>query len=112
MRYPQFFATLAIEKKLDQGAKHGIIWHTQGSGKTALAFHNVRYLRDYYQKQGNDSAVALGRLGPAGSIDTVIPGVCFIVFAFVHREILGSNGMVNDRLCVYSRNAEFIMHNA
>lgn len=52
MRYPQFFATLAIEKKLDQGTKHGIIWHTQGSGKTALAFHNVRYLRDYYQKQG------------------------------------------------------------
>lgn len=52
MRYPQFFATLAIEKKLDQGVKHGIIWHTQGSGKTALAFHNVRYLRDYYQKQG------------------------------------------------------------
>ena len=52
MRYPQFFATLAIEKKLNEGTKHGIIWHTQGSGKTALAFHNVRYLRDYYQKQG------------------------------------------------------------
>lgn len=52
MRYPQFFATLAIEKKLNEGAQHGIIWHTQGSGKTALAFHNVRYLRDYYQKQG------------------------------------------------------------
>ena len=52
MRYPQFFATLAIEKKLDSGIKHGIIWHTQGSGKTALAFHNVRYLRDYYQRQG------------------------------------------------------------
>lgn len=52
MRYPQFFATMAIEKKLDSGVKHGIIWHTQGSGKTALAFHNVRYLRDYYQKQG------------------------------------------------------------
>ena len=52
MRYPQFFATLAIEKKLDEGEKHGIIWHTQGSGKTALAYHNVRYLRDYYQKQG------------------------------------------------------------
>ena len=52
MRYPQFFATLAIEKKLNEGAKNGIIWHTQGSGKTALAFHNVRYLRDYYQKQG------------------------------------------------------------
>ena len=52
MRYPQFFATMAIEKKLDSGVKHGIIWHTQDSGKTALAFHNVRYLRDYYQKQG------------------------------------------------------------
>ena len=52
MRYPQFFATLAIEKKLDAGVKHGIIWHTQGSGKTALAFHNVRYLRDYFQSQG------------------------------------------------------------
>lgn len=52
MRYPQFFATMAIERKLDAGIKHGIIWHTQGSGKTALAFHNVRYLRDYYQKQG------------------------------------------------------------
>lgn len=52
VRYPQFFATLAIEKKLNEGAQHGIIWHTQGSGKTALAFHNVRYLRDYYQKQG------------------------------------------------------------
>ena len=52
MRYPQFFATMAIEQKLDAGVKHGIIWHTQGSGKTALAFHNVRYLRDYYQKQG------------------------------------------------------------
>ncbi len=52
MRYPQFFATMAIEHKLDSDAKHGIIWHTQGSGKTALAFHNVCYLRDYYQKQG------------------------------------------------------------
>lgn len=52
MRYSQFFATLAIEKRLNEGAKNGIIWHTQGSGKTALAFHNVRYLWDYYQKQG------------------------------------------------------------
>lgn len=52
MRYPQFFATLAIEQKLDSGIKHGIIWHTQGSGKTALAYHNVHYLRDYYQRQG------------------------------------------------------------
>lgn len=52
MRYPQFFATKAIENKLNQGVKNGIIWHTQGSGKTALAFFNVRYLTDYYQKKG------------------------------------------------------------
>ena len=52
MRYPQLFATKAIENKLNQGVKNGIIWHTQGSGKTALAFYNVRYLTDYYQKQG------------------------------------------------------------
>ena len=52
MRYPQFFATKAIEKKLNEGIKNGIIWHTQGSGKTALSFYNVRYLSDYYQKRG------------------------------------------------------------
>lgn len=52
MRYQQFFATLAIEKKLDENIKKGIIWHTQGSGKTALAYYNVKYLTDYYQKQG------------------------------------------------------------
>jgi type I restriction enzyme R subunit len=51
MRYPQLFATLAIEKKLEKGIKKGIIWHTQGSGKTALAYYNVSYLRDYYQKK-------------------------------------------------------------
>lgn len=52
MRYPQFFATKAIENKLDQGVKNGIIWHTQGSGKTALSYYNVRYLTDYFQKRG------------------------------------------------------------
>lgn len=51
MRYPQLFGTLAIESKLETGVKKGIIWHTQGSGKTALAYFNVFYLRDYYQKQ-------------------------------------------------------------
>lgn len=50
MRYPQIFATKAIEKKLDNGIRKGIIWHTQGSGKTALAYYNVRYLTDYFQK--------------------------------------------------------------
>lgn len=48
MRYPQFFATKAIENALEKGIKKGIIWHTQGSGKTALAYYNVRYLTEYY----------------------------------------------------------------
>lgn len=51
MRYQQFFATLAIENTISKGIKKGIIWHTQGSGKTALAYFNVKYLTDYYAKQ-------------------------------------------------------------
>ncbi len=51
MRYPQLFATKAIEEKLNNGIRKGIIWHTQGSGKTALAYYNVHFLTDYYQKQ-------------------------------------------------------------
>lgn len=51
MRYPQLFATKAIEQKLKEGIKKGIIWHTQGSGKTALAFYNVQYLTDYFQRK-------------------------------------------------------------
>lgn len=51
MRYPQIFATKAIAKRLDEGMKKGIIWHTQGSGKTALAFYNVKFLTDYYHKR-------------------------------------------------------------
>lgn len=50
MRYPQLFATTSIERSLESGVKKGVIWHTQGSGKTALAYYNVRYLTDYYQK--------------------------------------------------------------
>ena len=52
MRYPQIFATLAIRDRLSEGVKKGVIWHTQGSGKTALTFSNVHFLRDYYQNQG------------------------------------------------------------
>jgi type I restriction enzyme R subunit len=52
MRYPQLFATKAIERKLDAGVRKGIIWHTQGSGKTALAYYNTRFLTDYFQKRG------------------------------------------------------------
>lgn len=51
MRYPQLFATLAIEQKLDEGVRKGIIWHTQGSGKTALTYFNIAYLTDYFQKR-------------------------------------------------------------
>lgn len=52
MRYPQMFATKAIEKKLDEGVRKGIIWHTQGSGKTALAYYSVKYLTDYFHSKG------------------------------------------------------------
>ena len=52
MRYPQLFATLEIENKLKQDINKGIIWHTQGSGKTALTYFNVKYLTDYFAKQG------------------------------------------------------------
>lgn len=51
MRYPQIFATKAIESKIEDGIRQGIIWHTQGSGKTALAFYNVHFLTDYFQKK-------------------------------------------------------------
>ena len=51
MRYPQMFATKAIERKLEEGVKKGIIWHTQGSGKTALAYYSVKYLTDYFNSK-------------------------------------------------------------
>lgn len=52
MRYPQFFASKAIQSKFNQGIRRGIIWHTQGSGKTALAYYNVQLLKDYFSKKG------------------------------------------------------------
>lgn len=52
MRYPQFFATRAIEAKLDAGVRKGIVWHTQGSGKTALAYYNVASLTEYFRTRG------------------------------------------------------------
>jgi len=52
MRYPQLFASLRIRRWLDEGNTRGTIWHTQGSGKTALAYHTVKNLTDYYDKQG------------------------------------------------------------
>ncbi len=52
MRYPQFFASRKLLKMLESGGKSGIIWHTQGSGKTALAAYANLILKDYYAKQG------------------------------------------------------------
>lgn len=52
MRYPQIFATKAIKAKLDDGIRKGIVWHTQGSGKTALAYYNVKHLTNYFKSKG------------------------------------------------------------
>lgn len=51
MRYPQIFALRAIQTKLDEGIRKGIIWHTQGSGKTALAYYSVKYLTEFFQNK-------------------------------------------------------------
>lgn len=51
VRYPQFFATRKIIERLETGGKGGIIWHTQGSGKTAIAAFSNRIIRDYYSKK-------------------------------------------------------------
>ena len=51
MRYQQMFAEFKIKTMLEAGNKRGVIWHTQGSGKTALAYHSVKFLTDYYQRQ-------------------------------------------------------------
>lgn len=52
MRYPQLFASLRLRKWLEAGSTRGTIWHTQGSGKTALVYHSVKNLTDYYGEQG------------------------------------------------------------
>ncbi|WP_120885805.1 type I restriction endonuclease [Helicobacter pylori] len=54
-RYAQMFASLNVLKELQ---KHygtnpkdplkGIIWHTQGSGKTALTYHLTKIIRDFF----------------------------------------------------------------
>ncbi len=51
MRYQQMFASYAIRRTLEKGVKSGIIWHTQGSGKTALAYYSVRSLTDFFAKR-------------------------------------------------------------
>ena len=50
MRYQQLFAAMAIEQKLSQGITSGLVWHTQGSGKTALSFHLAHILNDHFAR--------------------------------------------------------------
>lgn len=52
MRYPQFFAAKAITETLGQDINKGVIWHTQGSGKTALSFYSTGVLKDYFARKG------------------------------------------------------------
>lgn len=51
MRYPQFFATRAIIRRMSEKDKNGIIWHTQGSGKTALSAYSNRVIKDFFAKK-------------------------------------------------------------
>lgn len=48
MRYQQLFAALAIRQKIGEGIKSGVIWHTQGSGKTALSYYLNKVLTDHF----------------------------------------------------------------
>ncbi len=49
IRYPQYFALQALLADLKAGIKRGVLWHTQGSGKTAFSYFATNVLRDYYQ---------------------------------------------------------------
>ncbi|RVZ81053.1 type I restriction endonuclease [Helicobacter pylori] len=58
-RYAQMFASLNVLKELqkhygtNQNQKDplkGIIWHTQGSGKTALTYHLTKLIRDFFSR--------------------------------------------------------------
>lgn len=50
MRYQQMFAALIVRQKIDEGVTSGVIWHTQGSGKTALSYNLTCVLSDYFSK--------------------------------------------------------------
>ncbi len=54
-RYAQMFASLNVLKELQKHYKtnpkdplKGVIWHTQGSGKTALTYHLTKIIRDFF----------------------------------------------------------------
>ncbi|MFP6102056.1 DEAD/DEAH box helicase family protein [Helicobacter pylori] len=57
MRYAQMFASLNVLKELQKHYENnpkdplkGIIWHTQGSGKTALTYHLTKLIRDFFSQ--------------------------------------------------------------
>ncbi|MDU2283518.1 type I restriction endonuclease [Clostridium sp.] len=50
IRYPQYFALQNLIEKLDKGLMRTVLWHTQGSGKTAFAYFATNVLRDYFKK--------------------------------------------------------------
>ncbi|MGL2907987.1 DEAD/DEAH box helicase family protein, partial [Helicobacter pylori] len=56
-RYAQMFASLNVLKELQKHYEtnpkdppKGIIWHTQGSGKTALIYHLTKLIRDFFSQ--------------------------------------------------------------
>ncbi len=56
-RYAQMFASLSVLKELQKHYEtnpkdplKGIIWHTQGSGKTALTYHLTKLIRDFFSR--------------------------------------------------------------
>ncbi len=56
-RYAQMFASLNVLKELQKHYEtnpkdplKGIIWHTQGSGKTALTYHLTKLIRDFFSQ--------------------------------------------------------------
>lgn len=51
MRYQQMFAAMTIREKLADGITSGVVWHTQGSGKTALSYYLVNILSDFYSSK-------------------------------------------------------------
>ena len=51
MRYQQLFAALAVRQKFSEGITSGIVWHTQGSGKTALSYYLHNVLTDYFSNK-------------------------------------------------------------
>ncbi len=64
-RYTQMFASLNVLKELQKHYKSnetnskdplkGVIWHTQGSGKTALTYHLTKIIRDFFSPLGKNA---------------------------------------------------------